>query len=111
MLGSETLVWGYYEPGNDTSSFSVKAELKPATFMRDDRYMELVPVRTGSQVDGCALFEFMQNLLGHLYHSVLAPEDLAVQYGLKSANVRVPQTLGATLPPEPFPPPRGCDER
>ncbi|MFJ7212832.1 DUF6602 domain-containing protein [Amycolatopsis sp. NPDC098790] len=110
ILGSETLAWGYYGIDDNASVISMEPELRPAMFMRDDRYLELFPVRTGFQEDGCALFEFMQNLLAHLYNSVLAPEDLAVQYGFKDLNVRVARDPGVTLPSEPLPSPCGCDE-
>lgn len=89
ILGATTVLWGYYHSDTDAHTAQY-GNLKPALFMREDLYAELLPVMCGDHKDGSPLFELIRYLLAHLYHSVLAPEDIAVQYGLKDNEIRVP---------------------
>jgi hypothetical protein len=102
ILGEETLIWGYREIES--------AELKPALFMWDDQYLELIPVRSRrSESSPNSLYAYISYLLSHLYHSVLAPEDLAIYYGFGMEQIRVPKTPGSTLQPDALIPMCSCD--
>ena len=98
ILGHGTIVWAY-QPDPATAKAKVE-NLSPATFMREDRFAELIPVYGQTGPDDSPLYELMQSLLSHLLNSVLAPENIAVHYG-HGTPMRVPSTPGATLLPDP----------
>jgi len=78
VLGEGVVVWGYKSPGG----------IKPARFMLDDLYEPIIPILPQSE---SALFGLVANLMLHLYHSILAPEDVVYHYGTGSTeHVRVP---------------------
>ena len=98
ILGHGTIVWAYQpDPAADQTMVE---NLSPATFMREDRFNELIPVYGQTGPSDSALYELMQSLLSHLLNSVLAPENIAVHYG-QGTKMRVPSTPGATLLPDP----------
>jgi hypothetical protein len=98
ILGHGVIRWAYRpDPAGVQTGTS---NLAPATFMTEDRYRELIPVYGRTDVDDSPLYELMTGLFSHLLNSVLAPEGVAVHYGL-STSVRVPSSSGATLPPDP----------
>jgi hypothetical protein len=98
ILGQGTILWAY--PRDPSSDLTRPEDLAPATFMTEDRYAELVPVYAQTDPDDSPLYELMHTLLAHLFGSVLAPDNLAVHYGL-GKKVRVPSSGGATLLPDP----------
>jgi hypothetical protein len=98
ILGQGTLIWAYQ---HDPSTDPTKPEnLSPATFMAEDRYAELIPVYAQTDPADSPLYELITRLLAHLFGSVLAPENVAVHYGL-GGKVRVPSSPAATLLPDP----------
>jgi hypothetical protein len=98
ILGHGTIVWAYQpDPAADQTMVE---NLRPATFMREDRFDELIPVYGQTGPSDSALYELMQSLLSHLLNSVLAPENIAVHYG-QGTKMKVPSTPGATLLPDP----------
>lgn len=98
ILGRGTIIWAYDKTGvGDTS----KPEgLSPATFKAEDRYAELVPVFCSRKPNDSPFFELVQNMMGSLFLSVLAPENLATHYGY-SSKAQTPSSPGATLLPDP----------
>jgi hypothetical protein len=76
ILGHGTIVWGIKNAEVDGSS-------APALFM-DDLNKPIFPVSQRLPDTESALFPLTVNLLMHLFHSVLAPEDLAASYGYES---------------------------
>ncbi len=76
VLGHGTLIWGF-EDATDRSGMSSR----PALFMEEDLFKPIYPIYNGAPHCGPALYPLVQNLLLHLFHSVLAPEDLAANYG------------------------------
>jgi hypothetical protein len=85
VLGVGTVCWVY------RNSFG---ELKPALFMEDDLQAVLTigfePSDEGGC--GCAFYSLVRNLMLHLYHSVLAPEDIAAKYGASGNAIKIPET-------------------
>jgi hypothetical protein len=98
ILGQGTIVWSYQK---DSSSDPTRPEnLTPARFMTEDRYAELIPIYGQIDPADSPLYGLVYTLLGHLFASVLAPENVAVHYG-HGEQVRVPSSAGATLLPDP----------
>ena len=68
VLGHGTVTWCYKQPNT--------GEIKPALFMGEDLEHSLFPGYLPSEyTGGSSLFSLISNLMLHLYHSVLAPED------------------------------------
>jgi hypothetical protein len=70
--------------------------------MLDDLYLPIIPVyeKVIENTDS-ALFSLVNNILLHLYHSVLAPEDVSASYGLNSKlTVKIPATPNISLDPD-----------
>jgi hypothetical protein len=98
VLGHGNVTWGYLPvPEQPYGS----PQLGPASFMLDDRFSELIPVFTPAQSDESAFYQLAWQLLDHLFHSVLAPENIALYYGRAITDVKTPTTEGASLPPDP----------
>jgi hypothetical protein len=98
VLGQGNVTWGYRPPSAQPNA---APELGPASFMTEDRFSELVPVYIPAQSDGSPFYQLAWQLLSHLFHSVLAPENIALYYGRATNDVRFPVTEGASLPPDP----------
>jgi hypothetical protein len=92
VLDQGCVIWGFKDE---------RGELRPAVFMFDDLRMPISPVYF--DVDACPspLFALLENLSLHLYHSVLAPEDLVPSYGLTSRGVKVPTDPAHSVAPDP----------
>jgi hypothetical protein len=71
VLGHGCVIWGFKD----------QSEIRPALFMLEDLYLPIVPSYFDSSHAGSALYVLVENLALHLYHSVLAPEDLVTMYG------------------------------
>lgn len=81
VLGHGTVHWVYRdEAGN----------IQPALFMGDDLKETLDIGLEPSRDAGPAFFTQLRSLMLHLYHCVLAPEDVAACYGPSAATIRVP---------------------
>ncbi|WP_146157520.1 DUF6602 domain-containing protein [Enhygromyxa salina] len=92
VLGHGTVFWGCRHPNGD---------IAPALFMNEDLCYPIVPMFFASQKGrGSALYYLMYNLLQHLYHSILGPEDLAALYG-GTYKVMVPAASEIALQPDP----------
>jgi hypothetical protein len=93
VLGRGTVTWGYHdrEIGGLTS----------ATFMLEDLYESLVPVYQKVPQTESALFALLGNLMLHLFHSVLAPEDIAAIYGTSTRNIMAPKAPEIVIHPDP----------
>ena len=93
VLGHGTVVWSFHDPeAND---------IKPALFMMDDLYTSLIPCYKPASDDDPAIFSLFGNLFLHLFHSVLAPEDLAIAYGGRNFDIKLPKSNDIALPPDP----------
>jgi hypothetical protein len=87
VLGKGTMTWAVTQD----------AGVKPALFMSDDLTQPLIPAYSPATDARPALFSLFENLLLHLYHCVLSPEDIASQYGPLDGNVKVPDTDSVAL--------------
>jgi hypothetical protein len=58
--------------------------------MEEDLFKPIYPIYNKAPECGTALYSLVQNLSLHLFHSVLAPEDFAVNYGAFNAPIVVP---------------------
>jgi len=97
VLGQGTVVWGYQDPTDPSGCSS-----SPALFMEEDLFKPIYPIYTKSPEGGPALYALVQNLSLHLFHSVLAPEDFAANYGPFDTPVKVPTDRSqVSLKPEP----------
>ncbi|WP_437807025.1 DUF6602 domain-containing protein [Sorangium sp. So ce1078] len=83
VLGVGTVHWVYHDSSD---------ELKPALFMDDDLQAVLRIGFEPSDEGNCAFYSLVRNLMLHLYHSVLAPEDIAAKYGASANSIKVPAT-------------------
>lgn len=92
ILGVGGATWGYFDPETD--------EMQPALFFHRDLYESIFPVMMKAGEGECALYNFVQFLLLHLYHSVLAPEDVAATYG-RASRIAFPRDPALHLPPDP----------
>lgn len=90
VLGVGTVTWAVKRPN----------ENGPAVFMGDDLALPIFPAYLPAPQYGPALFTFIENLLLHLYHSVLGPEDIASQYGPLYRGVKLPADPNISLPPD-----------
>jgi hypothetical protein len=86
VLGHGTVVWGYEDPLDSSGRSS-----RPALFMEEDLFKPIYPIYNKSPECGTALYSLVQNLSLHLFHSVLAPEDFAVNYGAFNLPIVIPQ--------------------
>lgn len=91
VLGHGCVIWG----------FKQNSEIHPALFMLEDLYLPVIPVYFDALRTGSSLYVLVENLAFHLYHSVLAPEDLVPMYGPLKAEVRTPTSDEVRLPPDP----------
>lgn len=85
VIGHGTVIWGYEDPTDPTATSSA-----PALFIEEDLFKPIYPVMFRASESAPALYSLMANLLLHLYHSVLAPEDLAANYGPLHLPLAVP---------------------
>jgi hypothetical protein len=72
-----------------------------ATFMEGDLALPLIPVFHRSDEIGSALYPLMVDLLQHLYHSVLGPEDILGLYGLRTHKLSAPSSPNVFVSPDP----------
>lgn len=92
VLNQGTLTWGYYD--------NERSENRPAMFMLKDLYEPVFPIMHKVPTISSALAALLQNLLSHLFDSVLAPEDLAALYG-NQTNIQIPKSADISLKPDP----------
>ena len=90
ILGQGTVTWGVKKEG----------ENNPALFMLEDLYEPIIPLYHKLPTSGSAFYVLMVDLLLHLYHSVLAPEDIAPSYGPHVHNVGIPVSPEICLEPD-----------
>jgi hypothetical protein len=91
VLGHGTVTWGYRY--NDT-------EIRPARFMLEDLYEPVCPVYHKMPDSPSALYALMVDLSLHLYHSILAPEDIVAHYGPTQFKNMVPTSPEISLNPD-----------
>ena len=87
LLNRGTVVWatkGEYGP-------------RPALFMSDDLSTSIFPAYAKADAVGSSLYALLENLLLHLYHSVLAPEDVISHYGQNMRSIKVPTSPSIDL--------------
>jgi hypothetical protein len=98
VLGQGNVTWGYNPLPEQPGAIPA---LGPASFMMDDRFSELFPVYMPAQSNDSPLYQLSWQLLDHLFHSVLAPENIAKYYGRATTEVKVPTTEeGTSLLPD-----------
>lgn len=94
VLGHGAVIWGFLDPET--------GEGREALFMLEDLYEPIFPAYTKVlDADSAALYPFIVNLMLHLYHSILAPEDVAALYGSsKGLNRMRPKSADVVHPPD-----------
>ena len=90
ILGKGTVTWAFRAPDGP----------KPALFMSEDLQRPLAPAYFPNEVCESPFFVLVENLMLHLYNSVLGPEDIASRYGPSERGVRLPSERGIILPPD-----------
>lgn len=80
VLGVGTIHWVYRNSSG---------EIKPALLMGTDLHESLMIGLESSERVGSAFYAFARNLMLHLYHSVLAPEDIASKYGPADSCIQI----------------------
>jgi hypothetical protein len=91
VLGRGAVTWGFRDE---------HGEGRPALFMLDDLYLPIFPVYHRMPLAESALYRLAVDLLLHLYHSVLAPEDMAPSYGPDIHSVSIPKSSDIALEPD-----------
>jgi hypothetical protein len=91
VLGYGTVTWGYWH---------TETESKPALFMLEDLYEPIFPVYHKMPESESALYSLMVDLSLHLYHSILAPEDIVAHYGPENFQVKIPTSTNIVLGPD-----------
>lgn len=91
VLGHGTVTWGYWHSNT---------EVRPARFMLEDLYEPVFPVYHKMPESPSALYSLIVDLSLHLYHSILAPEDIVAHYGPNEFNNRIPASSKITLGPD-----------
>lgn len=91
VLGHGAVTWGFRDE-ND--------EVRPALFMLDDLYRPIFPIYNKIPKVDSALYPLAADLLLHLYHSVLAPEDIAPSYGPSIHPISIPKSSDIVLEPD-----------
>lgn len=76
VFGHGTVIWGVDDPEDPTHTTA-----RAALFQEEDLYKRIYPMFFRATDHGPALYGLLSNLLLHLFHSVLAPEDFAANYG------------------------------
>jgi hypothetical protein len=75
--------------------------VRPALFMSKDLLHPIVPAYFPTSTQGGAFYTLVENLLLHLFHSVLSPEDVVSRYGAAAlGKVKVPDSPSIQLPPD-----------
>ncbi len=92
VLDHGTVVWGYKD--------REQGGITQALFMLEDLYEPLVPAYFSVKDVESALFSLISNLKLHLFHSVLAPEDIAGLYGTLRRIVKAPKSDDVCLLPD-----------
>jgi hypothetical protein len=92
VLGQGAFTWGYWDPETH--------ERRPALFMGRDLHEPLIPGYQKVREGESAFYQLMQTLLLHLYHSILAPEDVAVFYGDPHPRIAVPLSPEFRIDPD-----------
>lgn len=90
VFGQGTVTWGILGEG---------AKIDMALFMRDQD-KEIVPLYHKYDEYQCAIYPLVINLLTHLYHSILAPEDMHIYYGSSNFSVRAPKSPDIRIDPD-----------
>jgi hypothetical protein len=85
VLGHGTVIWGFEDP-SDPSGTSTS----PALFIEEDLFKAIYPAYFRATEATPASYGLISNLLMHLFHSVLAPEDFASNYGPMAPPTSVP---------------------
>lgn len=75
VLGRGTVTWSYYDSKMERN--------RDALFMLEDLYEPIFPSYFRKPGLESAIYPLIVNLMLHLYHSVLAPEDITAMYGSK----------------------------
>lgn len=87
ILGTATLLWGFRS--EQVNEYTPQyGNLKRALFMDEDLYCPLMPILCGNKAGGSHFYELVAQLITQLYHTVLAPEDVAFNYGHKDGNIQ-----------------------
>lgn len=89
VLDQGTVIWCYRDLEHQ--------EIKPALFMLEDLYEPIIP---GYMSNESPLFGLLSNLMLHLFHSVLAPEDISDWYGTHSRKIKVPESHDISIQPD-----------
>jgi hypothetical protein len=93
VLGHGTVTWGMRDSASKGAT--------PAAFMMEDLYRPICPVFARATTDLPALYVLICDLSLHLFHSVLAPEDIHVAYGPEDWKIVLPKTMETVIQPDP----------
>ncbi|MBX2991869.1 MAG: hypothetical protein KF749_11975 [Bacteroidetes bacterium] len=91
VLGHGTVTWAFKDEKN---------EIRPALFMMEDLLQPIFPAFHRIPQTESPLYALVSDLMLHLYHSVLAPEDIAPSYGPVSPTISVPMSNKTILAPD-----------
>ena len=92
VVGEGTATWGYMDPKTH--------HIKPALFMREDLYVPIMPLLSRPPKVVAPLESLFKDLMRHLFHSVLAPEDIEVAYGEQESTIETPNSDQIRLIPD-----------
>lgn len=92
VLGKGALTWHFID---------ANGERRPALFMKEDLFTEIIPAYHKVPGIESVLFSMISDLSLHLYHSVLAAEDIPALYGIKDPRMKAPATKDIILEPDP----------
>ncbi len=92
VLGHGTVTWGVKD--------QTTREARSALFMLEDLYDTIVPVYAPASSELPALYTMLSDVMMHLFHSVLAPEDVQVAYGPERKVIRMPNSPEIALLPD-----------
>ncbi|WP_207462464.1 DUF6602 domain-containing protein [Azospirillum sp. SYSU D00513] len=92
VLNEGIVFWGYQRLGSTN-------EIKPALFFKEDLFQSVFPIRIGKN-DQSPLYSLIQQLQLALFHTILAPEDLATAYGSLNEKIQTPSSPSIALPPD-----------
>lgn len=91
VLGNGVITWAYRDENGES---------RPARFMEEDLYKPIYPVYAPYNAEISALYPLIWNVHLHLFHSVLAPEDITLQYGNDKFGVKAPTSDSICIQPD-----------
>jgi hypothetical protein len=94
VLQKGTIVWCYFEEG--------KTELQPVKFgnIKTQQYSILPVLLQVNEIRKSSFYDLTMHILANLYDSILGGEDLAIAYGNRYNQLKIPPIDKFSIPPE-----------